>query len=155
MSNDKLNVKQAVLRAAIDKQAQLIANFSKRLKDMRGGEKFINETQFDAQQASFNHELNEQMEGIAGQMSFAEDEMSILKQLESSLKLQDEVRVGSIVITDKMNFFVAVSSEDLDVNGKPYFGISAKAPIYSEMAGKKNGESFKMNEMSYQIKETF
>jgi transcription elongation GreA/GreB family factor len=155
MSNDKLHIKQSVLKAAIDKQSELIENFSKRLKDMRGGEKFINETQFDAQQASFNNELNEQMEGIAGQMSFAEDEMSILKHLENSLKLQDEVRVGSVVITDKMNFFVAVSSEDIEAHGKPYFGISTKAPIFSAMAGKKTGDTFKMNEMSYQIKDVF
>jgi len=155
MSNEKLNIKKSVLQAAIDKQNQLIENFSKRLRDMRGGEKFINETQFDAQQASFNNELNEQMEGIAGQMSFAEDEMNILKQLESTIQLQDEVRVGSVVMTVKMNFFVAVSSEDLNVGGTPYFGISTKAPIYAQMAGKKTGDTFKMNDTTYKIIETY
>lgn len=155
MSNDKLQIKQSVLQAAIDKQAELISNFSKRLSDMRGGEKFINETQFDAQQASFNNEINEQMEGIAGQMSFAEAEMNILKQLKNSIQLQDEVRVGSLVMTDKMNFFIAVSSEDLSVDGEPFFGISTKAPIYTEMAGKKTGDSFKMNDSTYKIVETF
>jgi len=155
MNNDKLKLKKDVLAAAIEKQETLINNFDLRLKEMSKGEKFINETQFDAQQASFNNELNEQMEGIAGQMAFAQAEMNILHQLQSSLGLQDEIRVGSLVATNHRNFFIAVSSEDLEVNNTPYFGISAKAPIYAAMAGKKTGDSFKMNDMTYQIIDTF
>jgi len=155
MNNDKLKQKKAILAAAIEKQQTLINNFDTRLKEMSTGEKFINETQFDAQQASFNNELNEQMEGIAGQMAFARDEMNILHQLQGSLDLQGEVRVGSVVITNHRNFFVAVSSEELEVDSTPYFGISAKAPIYAAMAGKKTGDLFKMNEMTYQIIDTY
>jgi hypothetical protein len=155
MTESKLSLKQDILNAAIQKQQTLINDFNHRLHEMSGGEKYINETQLDAQQASFNIELNEKMGGIATQKTFAEAEMNILNQLKNSLANQEQIHVGSVVITDQRNFFVAVSSEELLVNGVKYFGISAKAPIYATMAGKRTGESFQMNDLVYNIIETF
>ena len=90
------------------------------------------------------------------QLKFADAEMRLLTEMKSRLAgLNDSVQLGSIVVTDKEVFFVSTSIERFEVDGKSLFGLSAQAPLYQTMRGKKKGDSFTYNKKTYKIKEVF
>jgi transcription elongation GreA/GreB family factor len=79
----------------------------------------------------------------------------VLTILERAKGIQsgNTVGFGSLVITDKMNFFIAASVGKFDLEGSDYFIISAQTPIYQAMEGKTIGDSFSFRNQKYTIKE--
>lgn len=61
-------------------------------------------------------------------------------------------RLGSIVTTDKGNYFLAISVGVIIINTKTYYAISPSSPIGKVLLGKKNGDSFTFNRITQQIK---
>jgi hypothetical protein len=150
---NKQDLKSNILEEGMARQQALIDSFEKRINELRKSGKHINETQFDAQQASFNDETNEIIDLLTGQLNFVVDEMNVMRTLTD--EVVDSVQVGAVVVTDRMKFYVSVSLEEFEVGGEKYFGISAKAPIYDKMRGLRAGVSFEMNGLKYLIKEVF
>lgn len=151
MNNQEL--KSKILEAGMARQQALIHSFEKRINELRKSGKHINETQFDAQQASFNDETNEIVDLLTGQLNFVVDEMNVMRTLTD--EVVESVQMGAVVVTDRMKFYVSVSLEEFEVNGVKYFGISVKAPIYAQMRGLRAGENFEVNGTKYLIKEVF
>ena len=60
-------------------------------------------------------------------------------------------QTGSLVTTNQGDFYLAVGSGALFINGKKYFAISAASPIGLQLKGKKIGESFMLNGMKFEI----
>lgn len=150
---NKQDLKSKILEAGIARQLELIQSFEKRINELRKSGKHINETQYDAQQASFNDENNEIIDLLTGQLNFVVDEMNVMRTLTD--EVSEQIQMGSVVVTDRMKFFVSVSLEEFEVDGEKFFGISPKAPIYDKMRGLKSGDSFEMNGVKYVIKEVF
>jgi len=152
---NKAELKKEILESGISKQQNLIDNFEHRMDELRSGEKLLNESQYDAQQASHNVEMNEQINLLSNQLHFAQEEMDLLQRLNVDAPLHDSVHFGSVVETDNMVFYISVSLEEFVADGNKYFGISTKAPIYKEMLGKKIGDSFSMNNKQYRITDIY
>lgn len=148
---DKSILKKAIIEKGIEKQASLIEDFRLRIEEMKSSEELLGETQFDAQQASFNEEINERADLLQGQLNFVEEEMNLLNRLNVDAPLHNSVHMGSVVVTDQRTFFVSVSLEEFEANGGKIFGISTKAPIYQNMVGKGIGDSFEFNGKPYKI----
>jgi hypothetical protein len=62
---------------------------------------------------------------------------------------------GSIVITDKANFYIAVGAGTLSVNNLNYFAVSPYSPIGLKLKGLKAGNEFNLNEKNYLVKQVF
>ncbi|OKS88439.1 3-oxoacyl-ACP synthase [Mucilaginibacter polytrichastri] len=60
---------------------------------------------------------------------------------------------GSIVITNKGRFYLAISAGTLTLNGESYFAVSTASPIGTKLRGKKAGDSFEVNGMGYEVVE--
>ncbi|MCJ8208524.1 3-oxoacyl-ACP synthase [Mucilaginibacter sp. RS28] len=60
---------------------------------------------------------------------------------------------GSLVVTDKGNFYISVSAGTLTLESQKYFAVSISSPIGVQLRGKKTGESFSVNGNQYQIKQ--
>ena len=63
----------------------------------------------------------------------------------------DVARLGSIVITDKGVYFLAISVGGITIDSKTYYAISPSSPIGQVLLGKKNGEEFAFNGIRQQI----
>ena len=64
---------------------------------------------------------------------------------------QKNAHLGSVVLTEKMNFFLSVSAGKLTIENKDYFAVSVSSPIGKLLLGKQknevvtfNGNSIKM-----------
>ena len=61
------------------------------------------------------------------------------------------VRLGSVVITSQMNYFIAVSGGQIKVGNKTFFAISSSSPIGMLLIGKKKGETILFREQKIKI----
>ena len=58
---------------------------------------------------------------------------------------------GSLVTTNKGDFYIAVSAGSLSLDGKSYFAVSPFSPIGLKLKGKRAGEEFHLNGKTYLI----
>lgn len=63
------------------------------------------------------------------------------------------VTEGSLVYTNNGNFYVAISAGKLNVDGAIFYAISLSSPIGMQLKGKKEGDSFSLNNRDYNIKQ--
>ncbi|MDG5816095.1 hypothetical protein QA601_13460 [Chitinispirillales bacterium ANBcel5] len=54
----------------------------------------------------------------------------------------DSVQPGSLALTSIGNFFVAVSADEVVIDGEEYCMISTESPIYQAMQGSTEGSTF-------------
>jgi transcription elongation GreA/GreB family factor len=79
------------------------------------------------------------------------------KQLQEALKLlkffatipsdkvSDRVSIGSLVKTNKGNFYISVGLGKLELEGMEYYAISAASPMGKALMGKLEGENVSLN----------
>ena len=64
---------------------------------------------------------------------------------------KNKVTQGAFVETDKLNFFIGLSTIPFDFDDKEMVGISEESPIYAIMAGKEKGYTFSFSGNTYTI----
>ena len=73
--------------------------------------------------------------------------LSNLDQIEPT----EEIQLGDIIETDKGLFVVGAASDEFEVKGKKYRGISLDSPLYLALKGKHNGDSVDVNGNSFTL----
>ena len=150
----KLELKQQIIDAGVEKMNSIIGDFKERIGDLRTDA--INDSleESPSQSESRRDGEIELMDTLADQLDFAEKELDTLKRIKADTE-HSEVDFGSVVVTDKRNLFVSTGIEDFEVDGEKYFGLSTQAPLYKNMAGLKSGDSLSFNGIEYRINEVF
>lgn len=142
--------KEQLLRACIAKQQDLIANFNRGIRELIGN----GSTEYDDDQPGLAEEMALRRQQLVDQLAFASEEQRVLEAMLPWIgERYNEVRLGSVVITDKASFYVSVSIERFEVEGAPFVGISPQSPLYRAMAGKKKGDLFAFGTETYRILE--
>lgn len=89
------------------------------------------------------------------------------KQLLSANKLKEDLlkidiskqhlsaQVGSLVMTDQANYFIAIGTGKITLEGKDYFAISLTSPIGALLMHKKVGEEIIFNKQKIVIQAIF
>ena len=148
---NKIEFKKTVLEKAKDRQQEIIDDFRRRIKELNSSESSVEEDKLDHDQQSLDATADHLINGLADQLNFVVEEMNVLNRMKVENAVHETVAIGSIVKTNMQTFYPSVSIEKFDVNGEEMFGVSAKAPIYLAMKGKKKGESFEYNKAVYTI----
>jgi len=90
---------------------------------------------------------SQQLEGI-----------SIMNQILSKVDISKTSKIahlGSVIITNKANYFLSISAGQLSVENNTYFAISISSPIGKLLLGKKENEEVLFNGNFIKIKEIF
>ena len=66
-------------------------------------------------------------------------------------KLSSKAHLGSIVFTDKANYFLSISAGQLEVLNDKIFAISVSSPIGKMLLGKEENDSFIFNGNSIKV----
>lgn len=144
--------KDLILKTCITKQEELINNFDRRVNELK------TDASSQRQSASQSEDRTAGNVEILGtfesELMFVQMEMGFLKSLNPD-HVNNKVEPGAVVVTDKRTFFIAVSSEKIEIEGVEIFGISTKAPIYSAMIDLKKGDQFQFNDISYKIQDVY
>jgi ElaB/YqjD/DUF883 family membrane-anchored ribosome-binding protein len=82
------------------------------------------------------------------------DGISIMNQILLKIdvsKTSKNAHLGSVIITNKANYFLSISAGQLYVEDKSYFAISVSSPIGKLLLGKKENEEVVFNGNQIQI----
>lgn len=96
--------------------------------------------------------MQQEKNRITAQLNEANKLMVALNHI--STKSNDPVAGnGSLVITDKAKFYLAISAGNLMVNNEIYIAVSPASPIGFKLKGLKAGDNFEVNGKKYQIEQ--
>jgi len=144
--------KESILRACEIKQQLQIEDFEKEISALK--KEIYAHSESPSQGDSSAAERTEVLQRYESEVGFLKDELEFLDRIDTDSEIS-EIGMGAVVVTDKKNFFVSVSIEQVEVNGVDFFGLSTKAPIFQVMRGKKSGENFDFNGILYEIKDVY
>ena len=148
----KIISKEVIRDTCLQKQLELINNYGSRVNEMTA------EANSQNQSASQSEDRNagniEILSTMESELEFVQREMAFLKSLNPN-QVNTIVEPGAVVVTKERTFFIAVSSEKVDIDGQVIFGISTNAPIYLVMQGLKKGDSFEFNGVAYKITDVY
>lgn len=148
--------KKKLLEASIKKHQSVIDDLQRSIKELLGNDETTNEDESDMSLQGFRTEQIQKANLIGNQVSFANDEMTLLNNMLPGIEdIHDEVILGSVVVTDKMNFFVSASIEQFEVDGIEIFGLSTESPLFQAMKGKRKGDKFSFKDQEYKIHDLF
>ncbi|WP_026707520.1 hypothetical protein [Flavobacterium frigidarium] len=144
--------KNWIIAACVENQNELIDNFKNR-------EAEINEAAFTKNASASQTEDRsaskyELLKAIGDELAFAQKELTFLETIDGNLQ-NDSVELGAVVVTDKLTFFIAISSDKMEKDGATIVGISTRAPIYEKMRELKIGDAFQFNETNYVIEDLY
>lgn len=145
--------KEAIFQACIQRQTNLINNFTTEVEELEG--EMTNHDHI-ASQSDHNPAAEQQTmhHVMKTELDFLKYEMNLLKRIDYKIE-NTVVEPGAVVVTDKRVFYISVSIEEVTVGEDKVFGLSTEAPIYAQMRGKKAGDAFEMNGMAYQILDVY
>lgn len=145
---DNKSLKNSLLDACIEKQQQMVQTAREYMISIQ--ESALSERSNEEMTDSFTAQCQNEQSMYARRMHEATGVLTILERVKGVRKGHG-IGFGSLVITDKMNFFVAASMGDFDLDGKKYFIISTQTPIFEAMEGKEPGDSFSFRGRNYKI----
>lgn len=148
----KKNDKQKILNICIQKQEEQVENFDNRVASMKSD---INDKTYSASQSDDRKAGKTEMLRIyEKEPAFSTTDLDYLKSLNPTAGYST-VQPGTLDITNDLLFFITISTEKFEIDGKTAVGISARAPIYKAMQGLTKGETFKFNESEYLIEKLY
>ena len=86
------------------------------------------------------------------------------QQLDESLKLKrilqgirtdvrvDKVSLGAVVLSDEINFYIAISVGKMQVEAKDFIAIAANAPVALALMGLKQEDTFLFNRKQHVVR---
>lgn len=96
--------------------------------------------------------LQLEREKLGEQLKETERKLKLLLPLENHVSTKT-ITIGSVVKTDQLSYYIAVSIPALEVDKTTYYCISAQSPIGKLLLGKKVGETISFNHKTSSITE--
>lgn len=78
----------------------------------------------------------------------------ILKRI-NIIECNTVIKLGSLIITNKMNYFIAISAGKITIDNQNFYAISISSPIGQLLLGKTTSETFIFNNKTVLIKAVY
>ncbi|PHQ56548.1 MAG: 3-oxoacyl-ACP synthase [Lutibacter sp.] len=86
----------------------------------------------------------EKLSGQLGEINLMDD---VLKKMDYKKK-SEVICLGSLIITDKTNYYLAISAGKIVINSVEFFAISTNSPIGQQILGKKTRDKIPFNNVT-------
>jgi len=103
---------------------------------------------------SYRAQLLRKRDMFAQQLAHAKKQLDILLRINPEILL-DKVEFGSVIFTDKQNLFISISLGKFDVDGKQFYAISPKVPIFKALKDRTMGDKIAFNDQILTIESVF
>lgn len=87
----------------------------------------------------------------AGQQLYGVTEMKLVLERINIQEISSVCKMGSIIKTNTINYFLAISAGKIVVENEIFYAVSAKSPIGNLLIGKVKGDKFQFNSRQYII----
>lgn len=92
---------------------------------------------------------NEKLSNQIHEIELNYQKLNTIKDFQTS----KSISLGSIIFTDKANYYVAIAADFFEFNSKVFYCISSQSPIGKLLIGKKINESIMFNDIQSTILE--
>lgn len=93
-----------------------------------------------------------EQEKMAHQLASNQNIKSVLDKIDPEIS-NPAISLGSLVITDKLRFFLSVAMGKVDVSNNEYYLVSLTSPLAKQFIGKQKGNTVHFNNKDYAIEE--
>lgn len=93
-----------------------------------------------------------EQEKMAHQLASNQNIKSVLDKIDPEIS-NPAISLGSLVITDKLRFFLSVAMGKVDVSNNEYYLVSLTSPLAKQFIGKQKGNIVHFNNKDYAIEE--
>lgn len=93
--------------------------------------------------------LQQEINNLQRQLNESLNQLAVIQKI--STESCDKVQNGSLVKTDKGLFYVTVSVGEIISENQKIMTVSAESPLAKAMSGKKEGDTFAVNNISQTI----
>lgn len=147
-------VKRAVLKTAISRLELTANELREQIKEIRNVASGNDDSDSASQRESTKGGDLELMESLSEQLLITQKDLEQLQRIDPTVKLQ-VVQYGAVVHTNVRNFLIGASLDQFDSAGKPYLGVSIRAPLIQELSAMTVGERLSFNGIDYIIEDIF
>lgn len=145
-----MTLKEEVYHHYLNLVNEKIEMLQKSLDDLRDSS--ANETKSTA---GDKHEtalamLQIEQANVGTQLETAREQKSELLKI-NPLTVNDKIRLGSLISTDAVYFFICTALGKAIISGKTVFALSLNSPLGIKMSGKSIGESVELQNKHYRI----
>ena len=95
--------------------------------------------------------IQQEIEKHSASLAEAVKQKQFLQQITTG-KRYEKIQPGSLVITDKNNFYIAISAGALVFENKKYLAVSPSSPIAIKMIDQYTNATFAFNNITHTIK---
>ena len=150
LTKDQMAEKKAVIARLLTIKENSYKNMmSMQTSDMDEAEETNEEEHNQFEDGKVDQSIN-RVEARSSVVEALQHDINVLSNLDD-IEPTEEIQLGDIIETDRGNFFVGAASDEFEVNGKKYRGISVESPLYLALRGKHNGESVEVNGSSFKL----
>lgn len=146
-----MKLKQELLDICLQDVSKRISNYKNEISFIKESIE-SNDKISDEDGESGNSQLLEDLEKNLNYFNEAQKVKDYLNLVKPNVVSQNVV-LGSIVKTDSINFYIAISKGKVTVNDEDYYIISIQSPIGQLIKSKSVGHQFEFNGKSYKIKD--
>jgi transcription elongation GreA/GreB family factor len=135
-------------------QREVVSSARAAMQDAQESAMDYDEGSEDTLMDSYREEMQSKRDLFAKQLELALDDQNVVNQIDPEAKM-DSAQFGAIVITEQQKLFISISLGNITLDGNKLFAVSASAPIYKAMAGKKAGETFTFRDQKIKVLEIY
>jgi len=84
------------------------------------------------------------------QLAEIQKQFELLNKINTDSR-QKQIALGSVVFTIQANYFLAISTGEIEVDGQSFFAISPATPIGRLLLSKTKGDTIQFNNRKFQI----
>ncbi len=143
--------KNQIQEAYIDLMEKKISDVRSELEEVRKSANAETKSSMGDKYETSREMMMQEQNRLGSQLDIFSDQLGALRSVDLD-KNHSAVSYGCLVETDKVNFFLCAAIGQLIVEKTTVFAISGEAPIAKSMHGKKKGETFIFNNVTYSIK---
>jgi transcription elongation GreA/GreB family factor len=148
--NEARDLKQQLLTHCLEQTAQRIAGITDslmKIEEARNGEtKSSAGDKFETGRAMMQMEEAK----LKGQLEEALKVRQVLDQI-NPLHTGERIAAGSLISTNRGNYFLAVGLGKVRLAGRVFFCTSMDSPIGQQLHGKQAGDTFTFNELEFLV----
>jgi hypothetical protein len=145
-----MKLKQELLDICLQDVSKRISNYKNEISFIKESIE-SNDKISDEEGESGNSKLLEDLEKNLNYLNEAQKIREYLNRINPNV-VSEFVVLGSIVITDSITFYIAISKGKVTVNDEDYYIISIQSPIGQLIKSQSVGYQFEFNGKSYKIK---
>jgi transcription elongation GreA/GreB family factor len=91
-----------------------------------------------------------EIEKLAVQLSQIRKEKELLQKITIS-KRSDQIKMGSLVLTDNGKYFLSISAGEIRLDEETYYAVSGSSPVGKILLGKTSGNSIQLRKQTIRI----